>query len=167
MACAAGTLYVVSQPVESVIQMVKLLEPLAGSFAVSIFVTGIIGAGMSSVIPIAMLAPVLIGDYRGRRVDFKSPLFRILAGTAVLFGLIVPYSGANPVWAMILSQVFQIFPVTLVAVAIMYLLNRKHIVGEYKAGWLLNIGFIGTIVFSLLIAYASVHGLNQLIAQYF
>ncbi len=167
MACAAGTLFVLSQPVVSVIQMVKLLEPLAGSFAISIFVCGITGAVMSSIIPIAMLAPVLIGDYRGKPVDMSSNLFRILTGLAVLCGLIVPITGANPVWTMILSQVFQIFPVPLVAIAIMILINRKDIMGEHKAGRALNIGLIGTIVFSFLIVYASVHGLTELLAKYF
>jgi Mn2+/Fe2+ NRAMP family transporter len=167
MACAAGTLYVKSQPVETVIQMVQLLEPLAGRFAISVFVLGILGAAMSSILPIAMLAPVLIGDYRGKLLNMKSNLFRILAGVAVLCGLIVPLTGANPVWSMILSQVFQIFPVTLVSMAIMYLLNRKDIMGEYKAGLLLNIGLIATVVFSFLISYAAIHGLAELIEKYF
>ena len=165
MACAAGTLFIVSQPVESVIQMVKLLEPLAGSFAISIFVVGIIGAGMSSIIPIAIIAPVLIGDYRGKLIDMKSTLFRILTGLAVVCGLIVPILGTNPVWSMILSQVVQIFPVTLVSIAIMYLLNRRDIMGEqHKAGLLMNIGLAGTIIFSFLISYAAVYGVYELIS---
>lgn len=165
MACAAGTLFILSQPVESVIHMVKLLEPLAGSFAVSIFVLGIVGAAMSSIIPIALLAPVLIGDYRGKIVDMKSNSFRILTGSAVCFGLIVPILGTNPVWSMILSQIVQIFPVALVSIAIMYLLNRRDIMGEQqKAGSLMNIGMAGTIIFSLLISYATILGVTELIA---
>jgi manganese transport protein len=165
MVCAAGTLFVRSRPVETVIQMVQMLEPLAGPFAMTIFMLGIFGAAMSSIIPIAMLAPVLIGDYRGRLLDMKGKLFRILAGVVVLCGLIVPLAGANPVWAMILSQTCQIFPVTLVSVAIMYLLNRKDTMGEHKAGPFMNIGLLGTIVFSLLISYASIHGLVELIKK--
>jgi len=163
MACAAGTLFVKSQEIETVIQMVKLLEPLAGRFAISIFVLGIFGAAMSSILPIVMLAPVLIGDYRGKLLDMKGKLFRTLAGLIILCGLIVPVTGANPVWTMIFSQAFQIFPVTLVSIAIMYLLNRKDIMGEHKAGLLMNIGFIGTIVFSFLISYASIYGLVEII----
>lgn len=168
MACAAGTLYLISQPVESIIQMVSLLEPFAGSFAVSIFVIGIIGAGMSSIIPIAIIAPVLIGDYRGKLIDMKSTLFRLLTGFAILCGLIVPVFGANPVWTMILSQVVQIFPVTLVSIAILYLLNRRDIMGEkYKAGVLMNIGMGGTVLFSFLISYAAVYGVFELITTHF
>ena len=110
-----------------------------------------------------MLAPVLIGDYRGKLLDMKGKLFRILAGVVVLCGLIVPVTGANPVWAMILSQTCQIFPVTLVSVAIIILLNNKNTMGEHKAGPFMNLGLLGTIVFSLLISYASIHGLVELI----
>jgi len=163
MVCAAGTLFIKSQAVETVIQMVQILEPLAGPFAISIFTLGIFGAAMSSIIPIAMLAPVLIGDYRGKLVDMKGKMFRILAAVAVLCGLIVPVTGANPVWAMILSQTCQIFPVTLVSVAMLVLLNNKYTMGEHKAGPLTNIGLFGTIIFSLLISYASIHGLVELI----
>ncbi len=166
MVCAAGTLYVKSQPVETVIQMVQILEPLAGSFAISIFTLGIFGAAMSSILPIAMLAPVLIGDYRGKLLDMKSKLFRILAGVVILCGLIVPVTGANPVWAMILSQTCQIFPVTLVSVAIIILLNRKDTMGEHRAGPFMNIGLLGTIVFSFLISYAAIHGLVELIKTF-
>jgi manganese transport protein len=164
MACAAGTLFLVSQPVTSVIQMVRLLEPFAGSFAISIFVLGIIGAAMSSIIPIAIIAPVLIGDFRGKLIDMKSTLFRVLTGIAVVCGLIVPVLGTNPIWSMILSQVVQIFPVALVSILIMYLLNRRDIMGErHKAGLLMNIGLAGTILFSLLISYAAIYGVYELI----
>ena len=60
MACAAGTLYRMGQPVEQAIDMVKTLEPLAGRFAISLFVLGVIGAGISTLFPIVLIAPWLI-----------------------------------------------------------------------------------------------------------
>jgi Mn2+/Fe2+ NRAMP family transporter len=159
MACAAGTLFIDKTPVNSVIDMVKLLEPLAGRFAISIFICGLIGAAMSSLIPITMLAPVLIGDYRGELIDLKSKNFRILAGVGLLCGFIVPLIGARPVYAMIVSQCFQIFPLPLVTVAIMYLLNRKDLMGKHKAGLWLNIGLLCTLGFALLISYQAILGL--------
>jgi Mn2+/Fe2+ NRAMP family transporter len=46
MSCAAGTLYLINQPVDKVVTMVALLEPLLGRFAISVFVTGILGAAL-------------------------------------------------------------------------------------------------------------------------
>ncbi len=159
MACAAGTLYVINKPVEEVITMVTLLEPLLGRFALSIFIMGILGAGLSSIFPIVMLAPLLIGDYRNKPVNYKGPLFRILACVAILFGLVVPVLGARPIFVMLISQLFQIFVLPVVVVAIYYLVNKKDLMGEYKAGIWLNIGLILTLIFSLIISYESVVGL--------
>ena len=160
MACAAGTLFIMNRPVEEVITMVTLLEPLLGRFALSIFIMGILGAALSSIFPIVMLTPLLVGDYRNKPVKYKGRLFRILTGVGLLFGLIVPILGARPVFAMLISQLFQIFVLPVVVVAIMYLLNRKDLMGKYKAGIWLNTGLILTLIFSLIISYQSVIGLN-------
>lgn len=159
MACAAGTLFIINKPVEEVLTMVSLLEPLLGRFALSVFIMGILGAALSSIFPIIMLAPLLIGDYRNKPVNYKGPLFRILTGIAILFGLVVPVLGARPVFAMLISQLFQIFVLPVVVVAIIYLLNRKDLMGKHKAGIWLNTGLILTFLFSILISYQSVVGL--------
>jgi manganese transport protein len=160
MACAAGTLYIINKPVEEVITMVTLLEPLLGRLALSVFIMGILGAALSSIFPIVILAPLLIGDYRNKPVNYKGSLFRFLTGIAILFGLIVPVLGARPVFAMLISQLFQIFVLPVVVVAIMFLLNRGDLMGEHKAGFWLNVGLILTLIFSLIISYQSVIGLS-------
>jgi manganese transport protein len=159
MACAAGTLFIINKPVEEVLTMVSLLEPLLGRLALSVFIMGILGAALSSIFPIIMLAPLLIGDYRNKPVNYKGPLFRILTGIAILFGLVVPVLGARPVFAMLISQLFQIFVLPVVVLTIIYLLNRKDLMGRYKAGIWLNTGLILTFIFSIIISYQSVVGL--------
>ncbi len=156
MACAAGTLYTAQSPVENAIQLVELLKPFAGNFALSLLILGIIGAGLSSIIPIAMLAPLLIGDYRGVPVSMKSKMFRIFCGAALLLGLTVPVFQARPVFAMILSQCFQILVLPIVTISIIYLLNSEDLMGQYKAGPWLNGGLVATLAFSMFITYQSV-----------
>lgn len=51
MAAAAGTLHPLGLKVDNAIDMVKLLEPLAGPFAISLFVAGLVAAGLSSLFP--------------------------------------------------------------------------------------------------------------------
>ena len=167
MACAAGTLFIINKPVEEVLTMVSLLEPLLGRLALSVFIMGILGAALSSVFPIIMLAPLLIGDHRNKPVNYKGALFRILTGVAILFGLVVPVMGARPVFAMLISQLFQIFVLPLVVLAILWLLNRKDLMGEYKAGFLLNAGLLLTLIFSIIISYQSVLGLVTSFHQIF
>jgi len=161
MASAAATLYVIGRPVDKVVTMVQLLEPLLGRFAISVFVMGILGAAMSSMIPILMLAPLLISDYQNKPVEYKGVTFRVLSGVAILFGLIVPVFGFRPVFAMIISQVFQVFLLPIVVLAMMYLINRKDLMKGHKVSLVMNISFVIIIIFTLVISYQAVVGLIE------
>jgi Mn2+/Fe2+ NRAMP family transporter len=161
MSCAAGTLYIMNQPVDKVVAMVALLEPLLGRFSVSVFVSGIIGAVLSSLIPILMLAPMLVGDYRGKEVNFRSPVFRVFTGVVLILGLAVPVFNAKPVFAMLLSMVFQVFVLPVVIAVIFYLINRKDLMGTKRAGILMNGLLILSFLFSLVISYQGVVGLIE------
>ncbi|MEA2062522.1 MAG: Nramp family divalent metal transporter, partial [Gemmatimonadota bacterium] len=160
MACAAGAIYYKGgQPVTRAVDMVKTLEPLAGKYAISIFVVGIIGAGVSTLFPIALIAPWLICDYTGRERNISSPMFRILGGLGLLVGLTVPVFKFRPVWVMIASQAFQATILPAITVAVLILLNNRKIMKEHKAGWLLNLGLWATFVFSI---FTSLPGIIEL-----
>ena len=44
-------------------------------FAVAFFMVGTLAAGLSSVFPILMVAPLLVGDWRDGQTETKTPLF--------------------------------------------------------------------------------------------
>jgi len=62
IASAAGSLFLKGIHLEKVSEMINLLEPLAGSFAVFIFVIGLIAAGISSQFPNVLMVPWLPCD---------------------------------------------------------------------------------------------------------
>jgi manganese transport protein len=159
MACAAGTLYQQNIPVDRAVDMVKTLEPMAGKFAITLFVIGIVSAGLSTVVPIILIAPWLISDYSGIPRHLQSPLYRILAGMAILLGLTVPVFGGRPVFIMIASQAFQALLMPLVTIAIIILLYNKELVKHHKIGIFLQIGCWATFLFSMVMAYAGLVGL--------
>jgi manganese transport protein len=162
MACAAGAIYHKGlAPVNRAVDMVKTLEPMAGKYAISIFVVGIIGAGISTLFPISLVAPWLICDYRGKQRNIQSPMFRWLGGLGLLIGLTVPIFKFRPVWVMIASQTFQATILPAITVAILLLLNQRRIMGEHKAGWLLNTGLAATFVFSI---FTSLPGILDLVS---
>ncbi len=161
MACAAGAIYQKGlEPVYRAVDMVKTLEPLAGKYAISIFVVGIIGAGISTLFPIALVAPWLICDYRGKERNIQSPMFRWLGGLGLLLGLTVPIFKFRPVWVMIASQAFQATILPAITAAIFLLLNNRRIMGEHKAGWLLNTGLVATFAFAI---FTSLPGILDLV----
>ena len=58
--------------------MVYLLEPIAGKAAVTLFVLGIVSAGVSSQFPNILTLPWLITDYTNSERDMKKPVHRII-----------------------------------------------------------------------------------------
>ncbi len=159
MACAAGTLYKIGKPVEAAVDMVQTLEPLAGRFAITIFVLGIVGAGISTLFPIVLVAPWLISDYRGTPRNIRSPMYRILGGLGLLICLTVPLFGGRPVWIMVASQAFQAILLPVITVPILVLINSKKMMGEDRAGFWLNAGLVATLIFGLVTTYTGVLGL--------
>ncbi|MEP2056574.1 MAG: Nramp family divalent metal transporter [Maribacter litoralis] len=163
MAVACGALFHQGQPVTKVLDMVNTLEPVAGKFALTLFFFGTLSAGLSSIFPCLLIAPILLADYQSGELDTNSKQFRIITAIACVFALIVPVYGANPIEMQILSQVFNVFVLPLVILGIILLINNKKIMAEYKAGILLNIGLFAALFFSCVISY---NGIVALLAYF-
>jgi len=153
MSVAMGAFYHEGKVVSKVLDMVYALEPVAGRFAIVIFFMGTLAAGLSSVFPIVMIAPLMIADYQQGKLDTTSKQFKVITGIACLIGLLVPIFGANPIQAQILTQVFNVFILPLVIIGILVLINKKELMGKQKAGIILNIGIVLALIFACIISY--------------
>jgi manganese transport protein len=165
MVTATGALFSEGKTIHRVLDMVYTLEPVAGKFAVAIFVLGTLSAGLSSIFPILMVAPLLIADYRNGELDTRSKQFKILTAVAALVGLTVPVLGANPISAQIATQVANVFVLPFVVGSVIYLINCRSAMGNHKAGVLLNLGLIGALLFSCFIAYNGILSLSELLGM--
>jgi len=161
MVTATGALFHEGKVIHKVLDMVYTLEPLVGKYAVAIFIVGALSAGLSSVFPILMVAPLLIADYKKGELDTKSKQFKVLTAIAALIGLTVPVTGANPIVAQIVTQVSAVFVLPFVIGAILILINNKKEMGDHKPGLLLNTGLISALIFACFIAYTGVIALRQ------
>lgn len=132
MICAAGTLHPAGMRVDNAIDMVKLLEPMAGRFATSIFVAGIVCAGISSLFPIVLLAPWLMADYRSRPRNLMSLESKLLVLFGVLLGFVVPLFGGRPVAILIFSQAATLVATPLVLLLMWILSNRQNLMGKHQ-----------------------------------
>lgn len=159
MAVACGALFHQGQPVTKVLDMVNTLEPVAGKFALTLFFFGTLSAGLSSIFPCLLIAPILLADYQSGELDTNSKQFRIITAIACVFALIVPVYGANPIEMQILSQVFNVFVLPLVILGIILLINNKKLMTKYKATIWLNIGLFAALFFSCVISYNGVMAL--------
>ncbi len=159
MAAAAGTLHPAGLKVDNAIDMVKLMEPLAGRFAISVFVGGIVAAGLSSLFPIVLLAPWLFADFNNKPRNMKSTSSRLLVLFGVLLGLVVPVFGGRPVLVMIISQAMAAIVTPVVLALMLYIYNRKSIMGENRLGVTSNISFGVVLLFTIAMAAAGLIGI--------
>ena len=153
MAVAAGTLHVMGLDLTQTVDMIYLFEPIGGKFAAFILIVGIVGAGLSTVFPIILIAPWLICDYTGMKRDIRSPLFRILGFVGILFSFGLLIIDKPPPGMMIFSQAFQAVILPAVAIPVFVLVNNSKLMGDYRAGPWMNAGLIAVIIFSFITSY--------------
>ena len=156
MAVSAGTLHVMGMKLNNTVEMISLFEPLGGKIAVFILILGIVGAGISSIFPIILIAPWLISDYMGKKRNIRSPMFRILGLIGILFGFGMQFIDTTPPLLMVFSQAFQALILPAVAIPVFILINRKNLMNEHVASMKMNIGLVGVILFSLVTSYFAI-----------
>ena len=156
MAVAAGALFYEGKEVTQVLDMANTLEPIAGKWGVTIFFFGALSAGLSSIFPCLLIAPLLVADYQSGTLDTNSLQFRIITAVACLVSLIGPAFGANPIEIQILSQVFNVFVLPIVILGIICLLSSKKVMKSYKTSTGVYIGMYSALLFSLVISYNGV-----------
>ncbi|NLG01862.1 MAG: Nramp family divalent metal transporter [Lentisphaerae bacterium] len=162
MVVAAGALYAHGRDIVNILDMVHTLEPVAGKFAVALFMAGTLSAGLSSIFPILMVGPLLISDYRVGRMEPRSRAFRQLCLAAAGFGLIVPaLGGRNPVAVTVMAQISNVFVLPLAVAVIIALVNRRALMGKHRAGPLLNAGLALAGLFACIIAATGLRALLE------
>jgi Mn2+/Fe2+ NRAMP family transporter len=159
MAVAAGALFHQGKEVTHVLDMANTLEPVAGKWAVTIFFFGALSAGLSSIFPCLLIAPLLVADYQHGTLDTNSKQFRWITAVACVVALIGPILGANPIEIQILSQVFNVFVLPAVVLGIILLLRKKSVMKEYTTSLGVYMGMYGALFFSLIISFNGILGL--------
>lgn len=156
MFVATGALFAHGRGIEKVLDMAGALEPLAGRFAVAFFMVGTLSAGLSSIFPILMVAPLLLGDYRSGKTDTRSGLFRGICLAASIYAVVFTLIDFNPVVVTIAAQIANVFALPLAVFVIWRLVNRRDIMGEHAAGPALNVQLALALLFALVSVGAGV-----------
>jgi len=162
MACAAGALYHRDLSIRSVFDAIHGLEPAAGRLVTGFFLLGALGAGLSSIIPMTMVLPLLVADYRTGELQIRSPLFRTLTALACTAGLAGPIFGDQllPIHRTA-SEIAQVFVLPLVVGGVFLLLNREEPMRGHKAGFWLNAGLLAVLGFSLVMSWLGLGALGR------
>ncbi len=164
MAAAAGTLHAEGIGLSNASQMITLLEPLAGKLATTIFAIGIVAAGVSSQFPNVLMLPWLLCDYNDSKRDMTLTRYRVIVFFISLLGLVVPIFHARPVFVMIISQAFNSTILPMTVGCILYLGNRKDLLGDHKNGRGDNVILVAILLFSIITSFLGMKGVWQQIA---
>jgi len=156
MAVSAGTLHVMGLKLTNTVEMIELFAPIGGDIASFILILGIVGAGVSTVFPIVLIAPWLICDYSGKPRDLKSPMFRVLGLVGILFGFGLQFLDQRPPAMMVFSQAFQACILPAVAIPVFILINRQKIMYDHVSDLKMNTGIVAVILFSIITTYFAI-----------
>ncbi len=153
----AATLHKQGLHVETAADAARALEPLAGKYASILFAVGLFGASMlaAGVLPLATAYSIseALGFEKGVSRNFReAPTFLgIFTGLIIVGAIIAMLPGFSPIRILLVTQVINGLLLPILLVAIILLVNKREIMGEYVNSLGYNIfAVLTTIVVSIL-----------------
>lgn len=162
---AAATLHKQGIPLNNIVEMIPMLETVFGSFALGIFVIGVLSAGLSSHLPNLLVIPWLIDDYQSVTRNTKSVRNRVILVFLTMFSFLGVSIGLKPIFLMLLSQAAISIILPLVLAVIIYLTTRESIMGNFKNTRVDALVLTLTSCFALYMSSRGVIGFMQDISQ--
>jgi Mn2+/Fe2+ NRAMP family transporter len=93
------------------------------------------------------------------------PKYRIMVLIISLLGLVVPVFQARPVFVMIVSQAFNSVILPMTVGCILYLGNRKDLMGEHSHSWTTKILLTAILIVSIATSSMGIQGVWHLITN--
>ncbi|MGA8602190.1 MAG: Nramp family divalent metal transporter [Beijerinckiaceae bacterium] len=138
--------------IETSAQAAEALRPIAGQFAFLVFALGIIGTGLLAVPVLAGSGAYALGEARRWPTGFsrnwqEAKAFYATVALATLVGMVMNFSGLDPIKALYWSAVLNGIVAVPVMVMMMMMAARSDIMGRFVvAGALKWLGWIATAV---------------------
>jgi len=131
--------------------LAQALQPLLGSTAYIIFCVGLFAVAMNPFLINAMIGGSILADGLGKPARLSDRFSRIFTVAVLLVGMVVAIlalrTGQRPVNLIIFGQALTVVGNPLMAATILWLANRKDIMGRRRNNLALNIlGGIGFLV---------------------
>ena len=106
---------------------------------------------------------MLLCDYNQSERKMTLPKYRVMVLIISLLGLVVQIFQARPVFVMIVSQAFNSVILPITVACILYLGNRKDLMGENKNTVSTNLFLTAILIFSIVTSSMGIKGVWQLI----
>jgi len=143
------------QPATDIGTLALSLKPLLGSTAYWVFCVGLVAVAMNPFLINAMIGGTILADGAGLPARMSNLWPRLLTVIVMLTGMVIALlalrTGEKPVNLIIFGQALTVLGNPLMAVAMLWLANRKDVMGDRRNGPVANIlGSIGLLVVILM-----------------
>jgi len=147
----AAAFFVDGSDVNSAAAMAQQLEPLLGRFAKLFFSLGLLAAGLTSAITAPLAAAYAMGGALGWPADMRSTKYRAIWISVVVIGTAFAVFGKKPVQAIIFAQAANGLILPVIAIFLLWVVNKKKLLGEHVNGLWANLlgGVVVVIIASL------------------
>lgn len=152
----AGTV-ILGKPADNIGELALSLKPLLGPTAYWVFCVGLVAVAMNPFLINAMIGGTILADGVGAPARMSDRWPRILTVIVMLVGmgvaLLALRTGEKPVNLIIFGQALTVLGNPLMALTMLWLANRKDVMGDRRNGPVANIlGFVGLLVVCLMAA---------------
>lgn len=138
-------------------QMAEQLEPLLGAFAKYFFAIGILAAGVTSAITAPLAAAYATSGALGWERNLRSMKFRAVWAVVLVVGTVLAALGTNPVAAIVFAQTANGVLLPIIAVFLLFVMNRSDLLGEFKNGTVGNILGVVIVVFAAALGIRTIY----------
>jgi NRAMP (natural resistance-associated macrophage protein)-like metal ion transporter len=120
------------------------LRPLAGDFAYILFAVGMIGTGMLAIPVLAGSSAYVAAEMLQFRTGLnekpqRAPRFYAILAAGVIIGVGMNVAGIDPIKALFWSAVLNGVAAVPLVFAVVYLANRRDVMGQWKSSLLANL----------------------------
>lgn len=145
-----------AKDVQNVLDLAKSLEPILGSIATYFIGSGLFAAGITSAITAPLAGALVICGCFGWDNNLNSKPMRIAFSTILFLGVLFASLGIKPVQLITLAQLANGILLPFLSTFIIWLINKKSLMGKYTNNWIWNIVSIGIWVITWVLGIKSI-----------
>lgn len=152
MASAFGAMFVKGIAAESGSDLAEALRPLLGDAAPWVFAIGLFAAGFTSAVAGPLGAAYAITGTLGLPTDLRGKYARIVWVSVLIIGAVIALTGVNPIQVILLAQAANGLLLPVIAGFLLWTMNNKRLLGEFRNGPVANI--LGVLIFLIVLGLA-------------
>ena len=144
------------QEVTSASDMAKGLEPLFGTAATLMISIGLLAAGITSAITAPLAAAFVANSCFGWDADMSDWRFKLVWSSVLLFGVFFLFFDIKPIEVIQFAQVANGILLPVMAILLLWLVNQKSIMGEFRNTLVQNIFGVAIVGFTIFLGVKSI-----------